>query len=98
MGSLLAFSPRRLPPAHPPAAVFLRERLHVIQWLGIGMLLAGGALVHGDRICCIQPIGTNPHASTPPLEQPSRAVLPSQHPQTFYLNQTYTPPPPRPLP
>src|SRR6266699_1642458 len=39
---------RRLPPAHPPAAVFLRERLHVIQWLGMSMLLAGGTDACGE--------------------------------------------------
>jgi len=27
-------------------AICLRERLHVIQWLGIGMLLAGVVLTH----------------------------------------------------
>jgi len=32
-------------------AIFLHERQHVIQWLGIGMLLAGLVLTHVERIC-----------------------------------------------
>ncbi|MGZ3646720.1 MAG: hypothetical protein ACXVCM_23050, partial [Ktedonobacteraceae bacterium] len=31
-------------------AIFLRERLHVIQWLLIGMLLAEVVLTHVERI------------------------------------------------
>jgi len=56
-------------------AIFLRERLHLIQWLGIGMLLAEVVLRHVERICCIQPMGTNPHASTSPLERSSCDIL-----------------------
>jgi drug/metabolite transporter (DMT)-like permease len=56
-------------------AIFLRERLHVIQWLGMSMLLAGVVLTHVERICYTQPIGTNPHASTSPLERRSGGIL-----------------------
>ena len=56
-------------------AIFLRERLHVIQWLGMSMLLAGVVLTHVERMCYTQPIGTNPHASTSPLERRSGGIL-----------------------
>jgi len=56
-------------------AIFLRERLHLIQWLLIGMLLAEVMLTHVERIGCIQSIGTIPHASTSPLERRSCGIL-----------------------
>jgi EamA-like transporter family len=71
-------------------AIFLRERLHVIQWLGMSMLLAGVVPTHVERICYTQPIGTNPHASTSPLERRSGGILLSYNTRSFYFEQTHT--------